>query len=188
MDHIISQYTFTHQQSFIKYSKDFTKEEHFDLKYVKKLIYKYNLKYFSVSDYGYNIFTHSCLFGYFDVVKWMASKTNPKIYCSRALYLCAGTGNITIAQFLTEKFNLARQDIKCYDTLAASCENGHLDFAKWLTKAFQLNSNDAKHNNWCVYTATCFNGHLDCAEWFKKQFNIKINDADVDCVKAAYAL
>lgn len=123
-----------------------------------------------------------------DVVKWMASKTNIKRYCDEALYLCAGGGNTTIAQFLTEKFNLTLQDIKCHYILAASCENGHLDFAKWLTKTFQLNSNDAKYNNWCVYTATCFNGHLDCAEWFKKQFNIKINDDDVDCVKAAYAL
>ena len=61
-----------------------------------------------------------------------------------------------------------------------SCDNGHLDVAKWLYATFNLTAEDARSEDNYALRYSCIWGHLDVAKWLHTTFNLTAEDARSD--------
>ena len=53
-----------------------------------------------------------------------------------------------------------------------SCENGHLEVAKWLKAGFGITAEDVKSEDFAAFIGSCSSGHLDVAMWVADTFAV----------------
>ena len=58
-----------------------------------------------------------------------------------------------------------------------SCENGHLEVAKWLHASFKLTADDVKSDDFSAFVGSCSSGHLDAAMWVADTFAVTEGEA-----------
>lgn len=120
----------------------------------------------------------------------------------RPFFLACCSGNVDLAMWLVEQFNLSKKDIFDYKTepnqektnsektnsekknkelLPNICWAGHLEMAKWLTDEFYDDDCDDWLDAACAgFRYACRNGHLEVAKWLHKRFQITSDQATAD--------
>ena len=73
-----------------------------------------------------------------------------------------------------EQFGLTVEDARTYGgyILRASCANGHLHVAQWLTRHFGLTAEDARGMFNFALVWSRKNGHLKVVHWLKEEFGL----------------
>jgi len=98
---------------------------------------------------------------------------------NRALRMACKHGQLEVAQWLTDRFQLTADDARVWqnDAFLWAWEYGHLAMAQWLKDRFQLTIKVPwTHHNGALRSA-CKNGQLAETQWLPVRFELTSDDA-----------
>lgn len=134
---------------------------------------------YSMED-GLSKFVDDCVTGRLaDAMRDVIGITADSVRRRRVFRRVCNAGQLDVARWLAERFDLSREDILSDDggALGQACQNGHLETATWLADRFGLTSADARSGKNFPLLTACANGHLVTAQWLYERFGLGPDDA-----------
>lgn len=129
----------------------------------------------------------ACMYGHLNIIEWLIDIldiTEEEIrhdsgFCFRS---AVGSGNIPLASYLKNKFNLNEGDARAANNNALVWASlyGNFDSMKWLIFEFNLTREDVFSNDFEVFINCCYGGFIDILKWLDSEYIITKEEASIN--------